>query len=229
MEQPTATQPIDLRDLRTRFLDKQLAYALSFQYRHLHVANRVHELVRDNKDTRSLRRELEVKHGEVFHVFDDDRVAGLDRTGRDVPRSFTILGLQETLTLTESAKPGLASSAIVEGRMLFEAPPTSDAPRESTYAEIGPLAPRTAHAEMSDGLPVRISVSYDGVLRFEEPVALDSFPKNPARASGYIVPLFEAIHPRYHWLTENVCIAYGTWELDAAGAVAASFDVYSVE
>jgi Protein of unknown function (DUF3237) len=215
MTQPSPLQP-DLREVRTTFLDKQVAYALSYGYELDHIGSSRPERTGEKHPSlgESLRLRLKAREqGEVFHVLGGDRVAGLDETGRDVPIAFKLRGLEEAVVLSGAGNAPTVSSARVEGRMVLEAPDGGD----KTSRE-----------------PVRISVTYDGVLRFERPVVLgDILAKNAAketlRASAFVTPFFETIHPKYHWLVENVCIAYGTWELDGRGGVKASFDVYSVE
>ena len=57
---------------------------------------------------------------------------------------------------------------------------------------------------------------------------LDPRSARVVRANAFVTTFFETTHPKYHWLTEQACIAFGTWEL-GAGIVNASFDVYCAE
>ena|ERR1700690_933549 len=204
----------DLRELRTTFLGKQLAYALSYEYTLQHVRRgppadgsvqlRLHADPPDRSSGDVVNRERDT----VFHVLGGDRVPGLDNLGRDVPKSFKIRSANESVTFYAPADQNRlvdVSSGAIKGRMILEAPRPTDVE------------------------PLSICMAYDGTLQLLEAVNLDKteggVPRETVRASAFIVPFFETLHPKYHWLTENACIAFGTWELDG-GVVAASFDVY---
>jgi len=224
MTQPSylaSAPPLDLRSIRTSFLDKGIAYALSFGFTLESTG-----LVR--KDERSLQLGLRAPpspgaNDVVFHVLGGDRVPGLDKKGRDLPAGFVVKPLDATILFHAQQDPSLAPLedqelvfASLQGRLTFEATP-SDA--------------RT-RGEKTDGEPIRISVSYDGTIQPRETTTFAALKLPPAqaiRASAFVAPFFETTHPKYHWLTENACIAYGTWALEESGAIVASFDVYTVE
>lgn len=213
--------PLDLRSIRTSFLDKGIAYALSFGFT-LECTGIV------RKDARSLQLALKVPtspgaNDVVFHVLGGDRVPGLDKNGRDLPAWFLVKALDATILLHADK----------------DLPSTSPDDRELVFASLrGRLTFEAAQAdgrmrgEKTDGEPIRISVSYDGTLQPQETVAFSALKLPIAqamRAGAFIAPFFETTHPKYHWLTENACIAYGTWALEESGAIVASFDVYTVE
>jgi hypothetical protein len=61
---------------------------------------------------------------------------------------------------------------------------------------------------------VRIDVLYRGMLQLSAPGSA-VFAEDRCNASldgrAYLQTKFETLHPKYHWLTERVCVAFGTW------------------
>jgi hypothetical protein len=189
----------DVRELRTRFLEKELAYALSYEYKLW--AGAVYAPL--PKTLRLRLRPSGPEEARVFHVLGDDRVPGLDEKGHDVPTDFDVAGVDEVIVGSEGS-----SALSMEGRMIFQ-----------------------ARRDMTDNELIRIAVSYEGALMLPEPITMKDFTptmKEPIRAKAYVVPFFETTHPRYHWLTEQASIGFGTWTLDK-DVVTASFDVYAAE
>jgi Protein of unknown function (DUF3237) len=196
----------DLRELRTTFLERRLAYALSFSYGPM-----ISTLFTSSAQRLALRVSAPLAgpdQGQVFHALGDDRVPGLDARGHDLPVGFRVRGVTETVGLRWQQSEGGSGeswSGSVEGRLLLQQP-LEDPERE----------------------PLRISVTYDGTLQLEESIRQSGAgaPQRDLRARAYITPFFETDHPRYHWLCETASIAFGTWEVKD-GSASASFDVYS--
>jgi hypothetical protein len=206
----------DLRALRTTFLEKQLSYALSFEYESECTDIRPHVVHPGEESSMHFpARTLHVDKSHVFTVRGVTRVPGLDGLGHDVPSDFRIGTHQEDvfLRVSRDSKERLevAGGSIASGRMVLVAPVGGD---------------------KKDGEVAKISVTYDGTLRLEDAIAMKQVEdlrkvgEHPLRAQAYVTPFFETTHPKYHWLTENACIAFGTWEF-ANNRVTASFDVYA--
>jgi len=86
-------------------------------------------------------------------------------------------------------------------------------------------------AERTDGEAIRIAVTYDGLLQLPDPLTMKDLhhkAKKAVAASAYVIPFFETDHPKYHWLSEQASVAFGTWRLEN-GVVTASYDVYSAD
>ena len=212
LPQQTRELRLDLRSVRTEFFGKDLSYALSFEYNLQYEGPGVP----NERSVRLLVARPKPPHhvvGTVFHVLGVDRVPGLDKRGRDVPLNYRLSGRDETLVLRAEKKQAVGlvwSFATFDGRMMLDAGDGD---------------------EKTDDEPIRISLSYDGTLQLLEPIRIEEVVPKLQRtivASAFASVFFETTHPKYHWLTENACIAYGTWALDEKGKIAASFDVYAV-
>jgi hypothetical protein len=215
----------DLRALRTVFLEKKLAYALSYSYESTCVDIRRNASFADPDLARTLldasvlfpARGLFGDAHHVFNVLGATRVPGLDGSGRDVPVNFSIEGHQEDVVLRVSRDSKghleIGAGSVASGRMVLVAP---------------------AKGDRLDGEPAKIGVTYDGVVRLEDPIALGQIGEindvgnHALRARAYVTLFFETTHPKYHWLTENAFIAFGTWEFDnRTSRMKSSFDVYA--
>jgi hypothetical protein len=222
--------PPDLRALRTTFLDKQLAYALSYAYKISCVSSympgevtvrlsfdaapwrpqRNDEQLKDRISRLSVTdadlKNENLNNARVFHVLGDQRVPGLDQLGHEVPVGFHVRGLDESVALRQIIdEEAEISAGFIAGRMVLVSP----------------------HDKI-DGEQLRIPVTYDGTLQLKEPFDTTSSSTGDVSASAFVVPFFETTHPKYHWLTENACLAFGEWKL-SKGVVTASFDVYSAQ
>jgi hypothetical protein len=80
---------------------------------------------------------------------------------------------------------------------------------------------------------VVIDVPYSGVLQLDaHPSVLFAGPDGDRTGRLFLTARFETLHPKYHWLSENTCLAFGTWKADRTGAsggrrVRAKLDVYA--
>ncbi len=203
---------INVRDIRTTFLEKRLDYACSM----------------DGESTLDIDRTVSVAEGvkltllgssfeggprpagadlELFHVRGLQRVIASDGKAHDAPLGQVSAHQQRILFPCDQAGV-LANnlSGAVEGRMTIE--PTSE--------------------------PVQIDVLYSGALQLSaHPSALlaDEHAGRTINGNVFIQMTFETLHPKYHWLTERVCIAFGTWRASARDKtirrVRHELDVYS--
>jgi hypothetical protein len=234
----------DLRALRTRFLDKKLAYALSYSYGMTFAGWRASsQVTREGAGRAALRMAFSrprtaLGHpksscGQSFHVLGSDRVPGIDGLGHDVPIGFRVASLLERVTFDDvdpfwshAAGQAPATTAfgctrtIVNGRFLLTTPFAKRSPGVA-----GPRVPQ----ESLDGGPLRIAVTYDGTLLPDTELgAADDSPPKAFSARAFMNVFFDTAHPKYHWLTESACFAFGTWRLREDHTVRASFDIYSV-
>ncbi len=189
----------DLRVVRTSFLDKQLAYAFSYEY----TLDCYGVYASSPSTTRLSLRPGREGSAKVFHVLRDDRVPGIDGLGHDIPAQFHVTGLDESAFGWVHA-----TSGTLEGRMVLESP-----------------------TEKTDNDFIRISVTYGGALQLPDSLKMIDIDPDATKAicaSAFVIPFFETTHPKYHWLTEQACLAFGTWQLRKR-TVTASFDVYCAE
>ena len=222
----------DLRALRTTFFRRQLAYAMSYEYSvkcaSSHASgNLTVQLGLDTSPLRPARGKKrlfvdkadhsakELSQSRVFHVLGDQRVPGLDGLGHEVPAGFYIRGLDESVALHE-----FEDESSTDGK-------SDDENSEISYGSIEGRMVLVAKEEKADGDALRIAVTYEGTLQPTEPIRTSGVDhaKGVVVASAFVIPFFETLHPKYHWLTENACLAFGTWNL-REGIVTASFDVY---
>jgi hypothetical protein len=138
------------------------------------------------------------KAGRVFHVFDHQWVPGLDGRAHDVPEG-EIEQMVDSILVREGENVAERwSVGTIEGRMTLR---TSD--------------------------EIVIPATYSGTVQLAAYVDPCHIPEAIA-GKAFVIPIFDASHPKYHWLTEQACIAFGIWEL-RDNHVKASFDVYLVE
>jgi Protein of unknown function (DUF3237) len=269
MAQTTWETLPDLRALRTTFLQKQLAYAMSYQYEvacaSSYMPGNLNVRLALDTTPRAPPETSEAYGSLVFHVIGDERVPGLDGLGYEVPVRFGIRGLDESVALYEfekivgpgtttrdakktsntddgAAKPARQKSS--DGVAKPDRRATKEGSAEGDTAAVETRVDESESGELSygiingrmvlfsdenriDGEQLSISVTYDGMLQPKETITTTTF--DPADGKmvlrAFVIPFFETRHPKYHWLTESACLAFGTWEL-ANGVVKATFDVY---
>jgi hypothetical protein len=225
MTQPDALP--DLREVRTRFLPKMTAYALSYGYalkgKALYEVGKTTALLRLASPT-SDASECKVAFpahrlpsaGHVFNVLRNARVPGLDGGGYQTPVDFRVCSASESVTWREADRRTAAAEVMgdLEGRMTFEA---GDSPKKS-----------------KDRPPIRISVTYEGTIQLPSGTTwLDLSQPKTLEGNAFITTFFEITLADFRWLTQNGSIAFGTWRLKNTPKVEdieveASFDVYQV-
>ncbi len=190
---------MDLRNVRTQFLDRKMKYACSYDPK---LAFSEAEALRVPGGVRVVpRRRFEggsgLSLGNFFHVLDAISIVGVDDRKHNCPVG-AIESIEETVLFREN---GVVAS--IKGRMSIN---TED--RAS------------------------IDVTYQGVLRFRGDATTYFGTGRPLEGGAWIVPLFETTDTRYRWLSEQTCIAFGTWNASRVpGAqtrnVTGRLDVYS--
>jgi hypothetical protein len=215
---------MDLREVRKQFINKQMAYACSYDpelFFDWAVGIKVAEGLRVTLGQRvkaDSRAKVEplastgtpavVPHsqpeylpiGNIFHVLDAISVTGVDQRNHDCPVG-KIEHIDESILFRSDSAVG-----VLEGRMTFV---TDD--------------------------KATIDATYKGVLHFREPplVAVES--KRILEAGAWVVPLFVTTDSRYRWLADRACAAFGTWVAEveprvgpSTRKVTARLDVYSL-
>jgi hypothetical protein len=195
---------MDVRNVRTQFIGRKTKYACSYDP----------ELAFDEDASMSVPGGVRVlvRRGQGVH---DDAPLGsffhvLDATsvaGVDGRKHNCPIGTinyqEETVLFRERSLVG-----DIEGRMSFE---TED--------------------------NARIDVTYTGTLRFRAPPFRggpdEVFAGEKLEAAAWIVPVFVSLDTRYRWLSENACVAFGTWSAARVSErstrkVEARLDVYSL-
>jgi hypothetical protein len=201
---------INVRDIRTSFLEKRLDYACSIDGESFLDTSRTVSLAEGVRVTLlgPSAFEQEGPDLEVFHVRGLRRVMASDGKGHDAPLGIASAHEQGLLfSCDEAGALTNAMSGSVDGRMTIE--PTAE--------------------------PVQIDVVYRGVLQLTaHPSAIfadDHREGLTIHGQIFIRTTFETLHPKYHWLTERVCVAFGTWTASACRGpirrVRQSYDLYS--
>jgi hypothetical protein len=84
---------------------------------------------------------------------------------------------------------------------------------------------------------VVIYATYDGVLHMPGHVAVLADGPSQVVGKAFLALRFEASHPKYHWLSEHVALAFGTWTIHPQAPAdqksprraLACYDVYNVD
>ena len=124
----------DLREVRTRFLPKMSAYALSYSYalngKALYEVGKTTALLRLASPTSDASKSKVAfpahplpSAGHVFNVLRNARVPGLDGGGYQTPVDFRVCSASESVTWREADHRTAAAEVMgdLEGRMTFEA------------------------------------------------------------------------------------------------------------
>ncbi len=190
-----------IKTLRSKFYEKKLAYACSYDSKRALLLSRIGlgpgSLRTSLHDRPELRGRLA---GELFHVLDALTVPGVDGAKHECPTA-EIESLEESVSFEPDRL-----RASVQGRASFKL----------TGRGLGNAKSREP----------RIYMTYTGSLRFRSvPASLFERIPDPAApparksdreahrvvATAWIVPTFSTEDSRYKWLGQVGCVAFGTW------------------
>jgi Protein of unknown function (DUF3237) len=191
---------VTIKTLRSKFYEKKLAYACSFDSKRALLLSRIGLGPGGFRTSLQPRPDWRGPAGELFHVLDALTVPGVDGAKHECPTG-EIESIEESICFEPDRL-----RAHVQGRAAFEVTGRGSGAKSRAEPRIymtytGSLRFRSVPSSLFHGFPDRTAAHAREADREADRVV----------ASAWIVPSFSTEDSRYKWLGQVGCVAFGTW------------------